>query len=51
MRKDARAEVECFAHPGEPHILTGEADARFIQRTVAFFGRHLGPEPTPTPGA
>lgn len=43
-------EVECFAYPGEPHILTGEADARFIQRTVAFFRRHLVPGPAPAAG-
>ncbi len=33
--------VECFTYPGQGHILAGEADQLFIQRSVAFFDKQL----------
>ncbi|NLE77697.1 MAG: alpha/beta fold hydrolase [Chloroflexi bacterium] len=42
--------AECFTYPGQPHILTGEADQQFITRTVEFFQRTINGGPTGSQG-
>ncbi len=34
-------QVEWFEYPEQPHSLTGQANQRYLQRMVEFFGQHL----------
>jgi dipeptidyl aminopeptidase/acylaminoacyl peptidase len=39
--QDLGKTVECFTYAGLPHTFRGEGDQLFMQRTAAFFDRHL----------
>ncbi len=39
--KAAGKQVEWFEYPGQPHSFTGQANQRYLQRMVEFFGQHI----------